>query len=380
MLHRRLLSACSHVHTVAFLSCRQWLDCVWQLLRQAPSSFEFNAQFLRHVAQQALSGRYGTFAGNCAAQRVAARLRERTVSLWADVAADPSPFVNVGHLPRADPLFPHLHARSLALWQWHTQWDPSARLTAEEGNTALAVMLPLLARLDAEADVREKDVQRAAWPTGKLPRTRVERLRLLHALPVPCSLLVHSEPSAAHASAERELGLRLSEGDAPVAVESEASDAASASGVDVARVGTTRSATAGGRGGIPLVSGGTRNECAVRGEQKPSFGPRRLKWTAFAYLTPGARAMRARARLPLGTGAPVAAECVASVQLQVRQRQAGATAAASAAHVAMLKLRRRSAVAAATEAAALAAGAGEGSKGVASTLVRVAACQRPCGQ
>ena len=39
----------------------QFLDCVWQLLRQAPQCFEFNARYLLVVADHIYSGRFGTF-------------------------------------------------------------------------------------------------------------------------------------------------------------------------------------------------------------------------------------------------------------------------------------------------------------------------------
>lgn len=37
----------------------QWLDCVYQLLQQAPTAFEFNEEFLLQIVDQLWSCRYG---------------------------------------------------------------------------------------------------------------------------------------------------------------------------------------------------------------------------------------------------------------------------------------------------------------------------------
>lgn len=41
-----------------------FLDCVWQILRQFPCSFEFNEQFLIMLFEHAYASQFGTFLGN----------------------------------------------------------------------------------------------------------------------------------------------------------------------------------------------------------------------------------------------------------------------------------------------------------------------------
>lgn len=46
-----------------------FLDCVWQILRQFPCSFEFNECFLVLLFEHAYASQFGTFLGNSAAER-----------------------------------------------------------------------------------------------------------------------------------------------------------------------------------------------------------------------------------------------------------------------------------------------------------------------
>lgn len=46
-----------------------FLDCVWQILRQFPCSFQFNEHFLVTLFEHAYASQFGTFLGNSAAER-----------------------------------------------------------------------------------------------------------------------------------------------------------------------------------------------------------------------------------------------------------------------------------------------------------------------
>ena len=48
----------------------QFLDCVWQLLKQKPKHFEFNEIFLHVLLHHVYSCRYGTFLFNNERERV----------------------------------------------------------------------------------------------------------------------------------------------------------------------------------------------------------------------------------------------------------------------------------------------------------------------
>ncbi|PSS03856.1 protein-tyrosine phosphatase-like protein [Coniella lustricola] len=80
----------------------QFLDAVYQLLRQHPNRFEFNERFLRRLFYHSYSCQYGTFLLNNEKQRKEARLHERTVSVWDHFLARREAFVNPNYEPEVD--------------------------------------------------------------------------------------------------------------------------------------------------------------------------------------------------------------------------------------------------------------------------------------
>lgn len=72
----------------------QFLDAVYQLLRQHPTRFEFNERFLRRLLYHLYSCQYGTFLLNNEKQRKDAKLHERTTSVWDHFLARKETFLN----------------------------------------------------------------------------------------------------------------------------------------------------------------------------------------------------------------------------------------------------------------------------------------------
>lgn len=72
----------------------QFLDAVYQLLRQHPTRFEFNERFLRRLLYHLYSCQYGTFLLNNEKQRKDAKLHERTASVWDHFLARKETFLN----------------------------------------------------------------------------------------------------------------------------------------------------------------------------------------------------------------------------------------------------------------------------------------------
>lgn len=60
----------------------QFLDAVYQMLRQYPSRFEFNDRFLRRLLYHLYSCQYGTFLYNSEKQRRDVKVQEKTSSVW----------------------------------------------------------------------------------------------------------------------------------------------------------------------------------------------------------------------------------------------------------------------------------------------------------
>ncbi|TYZ68536.1 hypothetical protein PybrP1_000160 [[Pythium] brassicae (nom. inval.)] len=77
----------------------QFLDCVWQLWRQFPTYFEFTGELLACVADATMSGRYGTFLGNCDRERAAWGVATRTASLWTHVLGHRAKYQNPFYRP-----------------------------------------------------------------------------------------------------------------------------------------------------------------------------------------------------------------------------------------------------------------------------------------
>lgn len=77
----------------------QFLDAVYQLLRQNPTRFEFNERFLRRLLYHLYSCQYGTFLLNNEKQRKEAKLHEKTASVWDHFLARREAFIN----PEWDP-------------------------------------------------------------------------------------------------------------------------------------------------------------------------------------------------------------------------------------------------------------------------------------
>lgn len=103
----------------------QFLDCVWQMMRQFPSCFEFNEAFLLHIADALVSGLYGTFLYNSERARVIDKIAERTESAWTPVLEHPASFTNplYQHTDRA--LYPSDSIWSVVFWDtMYLRWDP----------------------------------------------------------------------------------------------------------------------------------------------------------------------------------------------------------------------------------------------------------------
>ncbi|OMJ74979.1 hypothetical protein SteCoe_25972 [Stentor coeruleus] len=102
----------------------QFLDCVYQMTLQFPTHFEFNSLLLHDLALFAYSGRFGTFMGNCARDRVNLNLTGKTVSIWSYVFENldsyACPYYQAG---QDDPIVPIFSIRKLCIWHdLFSQW------------------------------------------------------------------------------------------------------------------------------------------------------------------------------------------------------------------------------------------------------------------
>lgn len=61
----------------------QFVDCIWQVLQQFPSEFEFNEKFLLMLHDHVYSCQFGNFIGNSERERRDLHVKEKTYSLWS---------------------------------------------------------------------------------------------------------------------------------------------------------------------------------------------------------------------------------------------------------------------------------------------------------
>ncbi|UKZ69063.1 uncharacterized protein TrAtP1_010074 [Trichoderma atroviride] len=80
----------------------QFLDCMYQLLRQNPTRFEFNERFLRRLLYHLHSCQYGTFLYNSEKQRKVAEVAQKTASVWDYFLCRRAEFTNPDYDPTVD--------------------------------------------------------------------------------------------------------------------------------------------------------------------------------------------------------------------------------------------------------------------------------------
>ena len=80
----------------------QYLDCVYQLMYQYPTRFEFNERFLRRLLYHLYSCQYGTFLFDNEKERVEARAAQRTRSVWDYFLCRKEEFTNKEYIDVVD--------------------------------------------------------------------------------------------------------------------------------------------------------------------------------------------------------------------------------------------------------------------------------------
>uniref|UniRef100_UPI0037E7DC76 myotubularin-related protein 3 isoform X6 n=1 Tax=Semicossyphus pulcher TaxID=241346 RepID=UPI0037E7DC76 len=95
----------------------QWLDCVHQLQRQFPCSFEFNEAFLVKLVQHTYSCLFGTFLCNSGKEREDRHVQEGTCSVWSLLRPANRTLKNMLYSSHSETvLHPVCHVRNLMLW------------------------------------------------------------------------------------------------------------------------------------------------------------------------------------------------------------------------------------------------------------------------
>ncbi|XP_049323816.1 myotubularin-related protein 3 isoform X2 [Astyanax mexicanus] len=135
----------------------QWLDCVHQLQRQFPCSFEFNEAFLVKLVQHTYSCLFGTFLCNSGKEREERGVLENTCSVWSLLQPANRAFHNILYSPHSETvLHPVCHVRNLMLWSAVYLPNSAPSTPCEESGASYGS--PLVSPEDT--------------PPGRLPKTR----------------------------------------------------------------------------------------------------------------------------------------------------------------------------------------------------------------
>ncbi|TSL34627.1 Myotubularin-related protein 1 [Bagarius yarrelli] len=107
----------------------QFIDCVWQMMRQFPSAFEFNELFLLTVLDHLYSCLFGTFLYNSEQESMEKGIQSTTISLWSYINSQLEDFTNPFYVDyKNQVLYPLAGLRHLELWVgYYVRWNPRMR-------------------------------------------------------------------------------------------------------------------------------------------------------------------------------------------------------------------------------------------------------------
>uniref|UniRef100_A0A6I8PLV7 Myotubularin-related protein 9 n=3 Tax=cellular organisms TaxID=131567 RepID=A0A6I8PLV7_ORNAN len=120
-----------------------FLDCVWQVLRQFPCSFEFTEHFLILLLEHAYASQFGTFLGNNQSERSKLKLPQKTMSLWSWVnrPAELAKFTNPLFEANGLVIWPSVAPQSLQLWEGvFLRWTRSSKYLDEASDEMVAII------------------------------------------------------------------------------------------------------------------------------------------------------------------------------------------------------------------------------------------------
>lgn len=146
----------------------QFVDCVFQLTKMAPCSFEFNEHFLVDLLDAVYSCHYGTFLFDSEREREEEKLREKTESFWAYVNSQQDThflYSNVLYDPESDPEVVLPEITSAVLWNAYFLRFRERGLKEKQRHiiepqtveAAFAVLKERLAKLEAQVQQQDQN-------------------------------------------------------------------------------------------------------------------------------------------------------------------------------------------------------------------------------
>ncbi|KFV45087.1 Myotubularin-related protein 9, partial [Tyto alba] len=121
-----------------------FLDCVWQILRQFPCSFEFNEQFLVMLFEHAYASQFGTFLGNNENERLVRVLALNPLHIELYLAKkkkELSKFQNPLFEANSLVIWPSVAPQSLQLWEGvFLRWNRPSKFLDEAHEEMISII------------------------------------------------------------------------------------------------------------------------------------------------------------------------------------------------------------------------------------------------
>lgn len=108
----------------------QFIDCVWQIMQQFPTVFEFNEHFLITVVDHSYSCQFGTFLCNSEQQKAKDNIKNKTISLWSLINSYPNDYMNPLYSEQTanHVILPLASPRRLEFWtNYYCRWNPGLK-------------------------------------------------------------------------------------------------------------------------------------------------------------------------------------------------------------------------------------------------------------
>lgn len=103
----------------------QFVECVWQILRQIPNAFEFNKEYLLFLVDAVYSCEFGNFLCNNERERDMLNLASSTYSVWDHIDTWKFMFVNENYEREEQAIWPSSSLRHLVFWEdFFFRFDP----------------------------------------------------------------------------------------------------------------------------------------------------------------------------------------------------------------------------------------------------------------
>uniref|UniRef100_A0A8B9IZB6 Myotubularin-related protein 9 n=1 Tax=Amazona collaria TaxID=241587 RepID=A0A8B9IZB6_9PSIT len=170
-----------------------FLDCVWQILRQFPCSFEFNERFLIMLFEHAYASQFGTFLGNNENERSKLKLPQKTMSLWSWVNSSEELIKFQNPLFEANSLviWPSVAPQSLQLWEGvFLRWNRPSKFL-DEAQEEMINIIKYNKQLQAKVNALRRQIAEMGTGTWEPGVVSTQLLHLAKDFPDPQSLLHH---------------------------------------------------------------------------------------------------------------------------------------------------------------------------------------------